>query len=122
MGKLNKEELILLYLQDPEKVLDSVWENKVKRSAETRQIVCSWGAKYAYYYALNVDKKPHADTRTGACRDLYDVNAYNFLSNLVYGEETPNVQYHGTTYKRLLQAAPNLESILPKPPSPPYVE
>lgn len=32
----------------------------------------------------------------------------------------PNIQYHGTTYKRLLEAAPFLRNILPEPPSPPY--
>ena len=38
---------------------------------------------------------------------------------LVYGEEQEGVQYHGTTYLRLKQSAPNLK--LPLPPSPPYM-
>jgi hypothetical protein len=46
--------------------------------------------------------------------------SFNYMSELVYGEATAGTQYHGTTYKRLLQAAPNLEGILPDPPSPPY--
>jgi hypothetical protein len=41
--------------------------------------------------------------------------------SLVYGTDAGD-QYHGTTYKRLLSAAPALASVLPKPPSPPYVE
>lgn len=32
----------------------------------------------------------------------------------------PVIQYHGTTYLRLLQAAPFLEGELPEPPSPPF--
>ena len=42
-------------------------------------------------------------------------------SQLILGEDPKgDVEYHGTTYKRLLQAAPNLD--LPNPPSPPYRE
>ena len=32
----------------------------------------------------------------------------------------PDIQYHGTTYLRLLQAAPFLADVLPAPPSPPF--
>lgn len=32
----------------------------------------------------------------------------------------PDIQYHGTTYLRLLQAAPFLVDVLPAPPSPPF--
>lgn len=32
----------------------------------------------------------------------------------------PKIQYHGTTYKRLLEAAPFLDGVLPEPPNPPY--
>lgn len=35
--------------------------------------------------------------------------------------ETARVEYHGTTYERLLSAAPHLKEILPQPPTPPYV-
>ena len=43
-----------------------------------------------------------------------------FDSELVYGSSQEGGQYHGTTYKRLLQAAPGLAGQLPAPPSPPY--
>jgi len=40
---------------------------------------------------------------------------------LMWGDGTKeNVEYHGTTYKRLLQAAPEID--LPQPPIPPYRE
>jgi hypothetical protein len=42
-------------------------------------------------------------------------------ATLVWGELPDNVEYHGTTYKRLLSAAPSLENALPPPPSPPFV-
>ena len=48
------------------------------------------------------------------------VDYYSLTTDLVYGEvkEGPQYQYHGTTYKRLLSAAPEL--VLPEPPNPPY--
>jgi len=40
-------------------------------------------------------------------------------AQLMWGEDTKgNIEYHGTTYKRLLQSAPEID--LPQPPSPPY--
>jgi len=33
---------------------------------------------------------------------------------------TGQVEYHGTTYKRLLEAAPSLAAQIPEPPDPPY--
>jgi len=40
----------------------------------------------------------------------------------VYGDTKSEDEYHGTTYARLLQAAPFLADVLPLPPSPPYEE
>lgn len=34
----------------------------------------------------------------------------------------PEIEYHGTTYNRLLSAVPQLASVLPRPPTPPYRE
>ena len=55
----------------------------------------------------------HEDDLIGGFDAQYD-------SELVYGSSQEGGQYHGTTYKRLLQAAPGLAGQLPAPPSPPY--
>jgi hypothetical protein len=57
---------------------------------------------------------PHEDDLMSA----YD--EFQYTSELVYGTPQDGGQYHGTTYHRLLQAAPGLAESLPAPPSPPY--
>jgi len=72
------------------------------------------------------------------CRDDLYGGSYGFGMNLVWGSEegfqpafqqltmpwvapsTGQVEYHGTTYKRLLEAAPSLAAQIPEPPDPPY--
>jgi hypothetical protein len=52
--------------------------------------------------------------------DAY-VGYHSPTQTLVYGnpDEVPNLEYHGTTYLRLRNAAPELP--LPDPPSPPFI-
>ena len=55
--------------------------------------------------------------------DIIDIDAayggyWDADGTLVYGDPTIDGQYHGTTYLRLKQSAPELE--IPVPPSPPY--
>jgi len=61
---------------------------------------------------------------------------FDFEEQLVWGEpesdqtslfsetqyQPRSIEYHGTTLKRLLEAAPHLQGELPEPPSPPYRE
>lgn len=47
---------------------------------------------------------------------------YNPAMTLVYGQDgEANVEYHGTTYTRLVQAAPEIAGKISPPPSPPYL-
>jgi len=70
MGKLTKEEIILLYLQDPYKLAGEIIDENVPKSDEIRTLICDLGdPKCACLYAYYVDKSPHPDTRQGACKD-----------------------------------------------------
>jgi len=92
---LTKEDIILICLDDPEKLTVDIQNNKILRSDEMRELVCLfndarnayWYAEeidneiphiltrkvaclepfWAYQYALRIDKKPRKDTRTAAC-------------------------------------------------------
>ena len=70
MGKLTKEEIILLFLEDPYKLADEIWNKNVPKSDEIRTLICDLGSlDCAYWYARNIDKSPHPDTRREACKD-----------------------------------------------------
>ena len=98
MGKPTKEDIILLFLEDPKKLADEIYNKRVPKSAKIRTLICDLGdpvcayayAKYvdkkqtdetrqvtckdfrfAYYYARWVDKSPRSDTRQGASKDSY---------------------------------------------------
>ena len=54
------------------------------------------------------------------------VDIYGFALNIKYthvfgDKDNKNVEYHGTTYKRLLQAIPEIANNLEQPPNPPYI-
>ena len=98
MGKLTKEDILLLFLDDPKKLANELCFNHknfpksdeirtlicelrnpecvclyadyVDKSprSDTRNVVCK-DPKYAYFYAEYVDKSPHPDTRKASCRD-----------------------------------------------------
>ena len=70
MGKLTKEDIILLFLEDPEKLTTELWDKNVPKSDEIRTLICELGnARCAYWYAELIDKKPTDETRTVACKD-----------------------------------------------------
>ena len=72
MGKLTKEDIILLFLEDPYKLANEIWKENVPKSDEIRILLCELGdPDCAYYYALGIDKKPTDETRTVACKDPY---------------------------------------------------
>jgi len=70
MGKLTKEDITLLFLDDPEKLVNEILNNNVPKSDEIRTLICDLGSPAdAYYYARDIDKFPHPDTRREACKD-----------------------------------------------------
>ena len=77
MGKLTKEEIILLFLEDPEKLTDEMLDGNVPKSDEIRTLICDLGdPECAYFYALDIDKSPHTDTRQVACKDPFYAYGY----------------------------------------------
>jgi len=93
---LTKEDIILLFLEDPKKLAAKIWSGSIPKSNEIRTLICELGnpecvclyadyvdksprsdtrnvvckdPKYAYFYAEYVDKSPHPDTRKASCRD-----------------------------------------------------
>ena len=70
MGKLTKEDVILLFLEDPKKLVGEIWNKNVPKSDEIRTLICDLGdPRCAYLYAINIDKSPHLDTRQAAYKD-----------------------------------------------------
>ena len=70
MGKLTKEDIILLFLEGPDKLETEIWRGNVPKSDEIRTLICELGnARCAYWYAELIDKKPTDETRTAACKD-----------------------------------------------------
>jgi len=70
MGKLTKEDIILLFLEDPEKLTTELWNKNVPKSDEIRTLICELGDSWCvYWYALQIDKKPTDETRTAACKN-----------------------------------------------------
>jgi len=70
MGKLTKEEIVLLFLDNPQKVSSAIWYGNVSKSDEIRTLICDLGdPRCAYRYARDIDKSPHPDTRQAACKD-----------------------------------------------------
>ena len=69
MGKLTKEDIILLFLEEPYKLADEIWDRNVPKSDEIRTLICELGNPYcAYLYAKFIDNKPTDETRTAACK------------------------------------------------------
>jgi len=67
---LNKEDIILLFLEDPYKLADEIWNKNVPKSDEIRTLICELGnPQSAYRYALCVDNSPRSDTRKASCKD-----------------------------------------------------
>jgi len=70
MGKITKEDIILLFLEDPWKLANEIWKGNVPKSDEIRTLICELGnSRCAHCYALKVDKKPTDETRTAACKN-----------------------------------------------------
>jgi len=72
MGKrmLTKEDIILLFLDNPLKLVGEIQNRNVPKSDEVRDLICEFGdANLACEYAEWIDGEPHPDTRKASCRD-----------------------------------------------------
>ena len=66
---LTKEDIILVFLDNPNKLATEIWKGNVPKSDESRTLICNLGDPMcAYYYTSFVDKKPTDETRTVACK------------------------------------------------------
>jgi len=76
MGKLTKEDIILLFLENPYKLAAKFEEGAVQKSDKTRQTICDLGSPMvAFKYARYVDKDSHDSTREVCCKS----GAYAYL-------------------------------------------
>ena len=95
MGKLTKEDIILLFLEDPEKLTTELWNKNVPKSDEIRTLICELGDSWCvYWYALQIDKKPTDETRTASCRG--SDGAYCYAKNV---DKKPTNETREATYK-----------------------
>ena len=77
MGKLTKEEIVLLFLDNPQKVSSAIWYGNVSKSDEIRTLICNLGDPWcAYRYARDIDKSPRSDTRESSCKNPYSAYLY----------------------------------------------
>ena len=70
MGNPTKEDIILLFLEDPKKLAAKIWSGSIPKSNEIRTLICELeNPECVCLYADYVDKSPHPDTRETACKD-----------------------------------------------------
>ena len=70
MGKLTKEDIILLFLNDPQEVSSAIWDGNISKSDEIRTLICDLGdPRCTWFYSYWVDKSPRNDTRSICCKD-----------------------------------------------------
>jgi len=79
MGRrmLTKEDIILLFLDNPLKLVGEIQNRNVPKSDEVRDLICEFGhAKLACEYAEWIDEEPHPVTRTISCKDPFEAQWY----------------------------------------------
>jgi len=104
MGRrmLTKEDIILLFLEDPLKLDDEIWNGTVPKSNKIRTLICELGDLWcAYWYAKYIDKKPTDETRTAACKTPQC--AYWYARDIDKGptDETRTSAYKDPDYKEI---------------------
>jgi len=100
MGKLTKEDIILLFLEDPKKLADEIWDKNISKSDEIRTLICELGNPWsAYYYARYIDKKPTDETRTASCRGSDGAYWYARYIDKKPTDETRTAACKDSTYK-----------------------
>jgi len=80
MGKPTKEDIILLFLEDPKKLAYEIWDKNVPKSDEIRTLICELGdARCAYCYAIQIDKRYTDETRAVCCKDPTESYWYDYF-------------------------------------------
>jgi len=70
---ITKEDIILLFLENPQKLVGEITKGNVLKSDEIRTLICDLGdPECAYYYAAVIDKKPTDETRNVVHKDAYE--------------------------------------------------
>ena len=95
MKKLTKEEIILLFLEDPYKLADEIIDENVPKSDEIRTLICDLGSlNCVYWYVVNIDKSPHPDIRQAICKS--PVHAYCYARDV---DKFPRSDTREASYK-----------------------
>jgi len=96
---LTKEDIILLFLEGPAKLLNEIWDGNMPKSDEIRALICELGNPWcAYSYAKWVDRKPTDETRDVAFKDPWFTYCYTeFIDKLsiLYFPKLLPVGYRG---------------------------
>ncbi len=66
-----------------------------------RTFVCGLDPQWAYWYALDVDRKPHSETRTAACGDTYYAYRYAKCVDRGPSDETREAAFKDSSSKYL---------------------
>ena len=87
---LTKEDIILLYLENPSKLWTVIELNEdlkqFEPSDEMRELICSFGhANLGYAYARHIDKGPHPVTKKLACTN--STAAYWYAEDIIRGPD-----------------------------------
>ena len=113
-----REELILKYLRNPEKLVEDLMEGdtQIPRSDKLRQLLSDLDSAYvAYCYAYYVDKKPHKLTRQLACKSPNYAFWYARYIDKGYHKDTwAAVKEHrlmNSEYKKFVKGAGYLKSL-----------
>ena len=117
MEKLTKEDIILFFLEDPYKLATEIWKGSVPKSDEIRTLICELGnARCAYWYALQIDKKPTDEIRTLICELGNPWCAYCYARDIDKGptDETRTASCRGSDgaywYARYIDKKPTDET------------
>ena len=101
MGKLTKEDIILLFLEDPKKLAIKIYNKQVPKSDEMRTLICELGnPDCAYWYALCIDNGPHFLTRKIACQTPARAFQYALYADCEPTEETRAKVQECSSHKR----------------------
>ena len=97
---LTKEDIILIFLEDPQKLAYEIWKENVPKSDEIRTLICELGdPRCAYSYAYCVDRKPIDETRTVACKTPQCAYYYAKHIDKKPTDETRKAAYRTHIYK-----------------------
>jgi len=105
---LTKEDIILLFLEGPDKLETEIWDGSVPKSDEIRTLICELGnPECAYSYAYCVDRKPIDETRTVACKTPQCAYYYAYYVDKKPTDETREGVYKNEGWKGAYKAWEN---------------